>query len=90
MLQRVLIGKAEEVYTSLSLEQSVRNDVVKKAILKAYELVPEVYRQKFRSYKKFESKTHVEFAREKTKLFDRWLASKNVNNVLTNLGILSY
>ena len=85
LLQSVLIGKAAEVYTSLSLEQSVKYDVVKEAILKAYELVPEAYRQKFRSYRKFESQTHVEFAREKTELFDRWLASKNVNKSFDKL-----
>ena len=37
---------------------------------KAYELVPETYRQKFRNYLKYDSKTHVEFAREKENLFN--------------------
>ena len=73
LLQSVLIGKAAEVYTSLSLEQSVRYDVVKESILKAYELVPEAYRQKCKSYKKFESQTHVEFSREKTELRQNYL-----------------
>ena len=31
----------------------IKLEKVKTAILKAYELVPEAYRQKFRSYKKF-------------------------------------
>ena len=43
---------------------------------------------KFRSYRKFESQTHVEFGREKTELFDRWLASKNVNKNFDKLGEL--
>ena len=51
---------------------------VKEAILKAYELVPEAYRQKFRNYLKYDSKTHVEFAMEKENLFNRWCHSKEI------------
>ena len=40
LLQSVVIGKAREIYTQLSLEQSSDYDKVKKLILKAYELVP--------------------------------------------------
>ena len=46
MLQSVLSGKAAEVYLALSTEQSSDYDFVKREILKAYELVPETYRQK--------------------------------------------
>ncbi len=52
MLQCKLTGKAQEVCASLSLEESVQYDAVKKAILCAYELVPEHYRQRFRMTKK--------------------------------------
>ena len=79
MLQSVLSGKAAEVYSALSTEQSSDYDIVKREILKAYELVPEAYRQKFRSYKKYENQTYVEFAREKEDLFDRWLTSKKID-----------
>ena len=41
LLQSVVIGKAREIYTQLSLEQSSDYDTVKEFILKAYELVPE-------------------------------------------------
>ena len=41
LLQSVVIGKAREIYTQLSLEQSSDYDKVKEVILKAYELVPE-------------------------------------------------
>ena len=44
-------------------------DCVKNAILKAYELVPEAYGQKFRNYRKQESQTHVEVAHEKEVYF---------------------
>ena len=78
LLQSVLVGKAQEIYGSLSVEQSSNYEHVKEAILKAYELVPEVYRQKFRNYLKFDSKTQVEFAREKENLFNRWCHSNEI------------
>ena len=45
LLQSVLVGKAQEIYGSLSVEQCSNYEHVKEAILKAYELVPEAYRQ---------------------------------------------
>ena len=75
LLQSVLVGK---IYGFLSVEQSCNYEHVKEAILKAYELVPEAYRQKFRNYLKYDSKTHVEFVREKENLFNRWSHSKEV------------
>ena len=53
---------------------------VKELILKAYELVPEAYRQKFRDCRKEPNQTHVEFARTKEQLFDRWCSSKKVGS----------
>ena len=78
LLQSVVIGKAREIYTQLSLEQSSNLDTVKELILKAYELVPEAYRQKFRNCRKENDQTHVEFARTKEQLFDRWCSSKKI------------
>ena len=40
MLQCVLTGKAQEVYLSLSMENSANYEKIKSAVLKAYELVP--------------------------------------------------
>ena len=74
-MQSVLVGKAQEIYGSLSVEQSSNYEHVKEAI-KAYELVPEAYRQKFRNYLKYDSKT--QFAREKENLFNRWCHSKEI------------
>ena len=80
LLQSVVIGKAREIYTQLSLEQSSDYDKVKEVILKAYELVPEAYRQKFRNCRKENDQTHVEFARTKEQLFDRWCSSKKIGS----------
>ena len=76
LLQSVLVGKAQEIYGSLSVEQSSTYEHVKEAILKAYKLVPEAYRQKFRN---------VEFVREKENLFNRWCHFKEVGQALKKL-----
>ncbi len=82
LLQSVLTGKAHEIYGALSVDHSSDYSYVKEAIIKAYELVPEAYRQKFRNYKKYDSKTHVEFAKEKENLFTRWCHSKEIGKVV--------
>ena len=74
----VSVGKACEVYSAMSIEHSSQYDLVKKAVLKTYELVPEGYRQNFRNYKKVDKQTYTEFAHEKEALLDRWCASKKV------------
>lgn len=76
LLQRVLVGKSQEVYSSLSVEQRGDYDQANEAILKAYQLVPEAYRQKFRNLKKNYRQTYVEFGKDKETLFDRWSESQ--------------
>lgn len=51
---------------------------VKAAVFRAYEMVPEAYRQKFCRLKKEGSQTCVEFVREKASLFDHWCAFNKV------------
>lgn len=75
LLQCKIQGKAQEVIAALPISESMSYESVKTAIQRAYELVPEAYRQKFRSHKKAQGRTHVEFAREKGTLFDKWCAS---------------
>ena len=79
LIQNVLIGKARKINLALPVEKSARYEEIRQAILKAYELVREGYRQKFRNCKKQDSQTYVEFAREKEALFDRWCAAKQVD-----------
>ena len=66
---RKLEVEARDIYASLSAEQSSCYDTVKSAILPAYELVLEAYRQHFRDYRKFNKQSFVEFARQKEHLF---------------------
>ena len=85
LLQSVLIGKAREVYSALSVEQSADYSLVKREILRAYELVPEAYRQRFRDAKCHDNQTYMEFAREKETLFNKWCASQQVGNSFDKL-----
>ena len=61
-----------------TLIQSSDYEVVKAAILHAYELVPEAYRQRFRGFRKGEKQTFVGFSREKELMFNRWCTSQKV------------
>ena len=76
-LQSILVGNARGVYSSMSVEQSVQYELVKSTTLKAYELVPEAYRQHFPSSKKKDVQIFTEFAREKVQ-FDRWCTAMEV------------
>lgn len=78
LLQTVLSGKAQSVYSALTVQQGANYQIVKNTILTAYELVPEAYRQKFRNLRKNDGKTFVEFARDKENAFDRWCTSEHV------------
>jgi len=73
------VRKVREIYSALLVERSAQYDEVRKAILKAYELVPDAYRQKFRNAEKQSGQTYVEFIREKEVLFDRWCTAKQVD-----------
>lgn len=66
LLQCVLVGREQDVYSSLSTEQSLCYETMKTAILHAYSYeLPEVYCQRFRGYRKVDKHTYVEFAYEK-------------------------
>ena len=78
LLQTALCGKAQRVYASLSVQECADYDVVKRMILQGYELVPEVYRQKFRICARGQAESHMEFARRKEGLLDRWCTATKV------------
>lgn len=78
LLQCVFTGKAQEAYAALSPADSRVYVKVKAAVLKAYELVPEAYRQRFRGVRKREHQTHVEFVRDMVLQFNRWCSASEV------------
>lgn len=90
LLQCKLSGKALEACASLSVADSLNYDTLKGAILRAYELVPEAYRQRFRGLKKSSAQSYVDFAREKSLLFDRWCSATKITsfNALRELVLL--
>ena len=83
LLPSVVIGKARETYTQLHSYLLNRVQIMtklKNLPRKAYELVPEAYMQKFRNCRKENEQPHVEFAKTKEQLFDRWCSSKKVGS----------
>ncbi len=81
LLQCKLVGKVQEVCTSLSIEDSLNYNIVKATVLCAYELMPEAYREKFRKCEKTATQTYVEFAREKGTLSDKWCQASKVKTM---------
>ncbi|XP_034567353.1 uncharacterized protein LOC117832370 [Notolabrus celidotus] len=79
LLQCVLTGKAQEAYSALSVAESRVYSAVKSVVLKAYELVPETYRQRFRSWERSGEQSHLEFARDLVTLFSRWCTALHVD-----------
>ena len=79
------MGKAQEAYSSLSVEQSSDYEIVKREILKVYELVPEAYRLKFWEMKCKEGQTFLEFACQKEALFNQWCTSQQIGNSFEKL-----
>lgn len=78
LLQGSLTGKAQEAYVALDLGQIEDYDVVRQAVLKAYELVPEAYRQRFRTERVKPGQTYLDFARQQEAAFDKWLRASEV------------
>ena len=79
LLQCMLTGRAQEAYSSLTVADSRVYTKVKAAVLKAFELVPEAYRLKFRTWEKTGRQTSMEFVRDLTLYFNRWCSSLTVN-----------
>ncbi|XP_068245448.1 uncharacterized protein [Palaemon carinicauda] len=79
LVQTSFRGKAREVFAALSLDDSKDYERVKSEVLKAYEWVPERYREKFRSWIKRDGHTHMEYAREQRLWYDRWINAREVN-----------
>ncbi|XP_076052821.1 uncharacterized protein LOC143032237 [Oratosquilla oratoria] len=88
LLRTNLRGKPLRVYGALEDAQAKDYDMVKTAILRACELVPELYRIKFRNLRKQPNISHVEFSREKRLLWDQWLRSNKVNKDFDRLAEL--
>lgn len=78
LISTSLKGKASLVYSTLDLEDSKDYEFVKTAILTAYTITEEGYRQNFRNLNKSSSQTYVEFAAGKLRFFKKWISSSKV------------
>jgi len=81
LIQTKLVGRASEVFASLSEVISGQSDEVKKSILGACELVPELYRQRFRSLRREPGQTYLEFERLKQINFDKWIRALKIDQM---------
>ncbi len=81
LLQCSLTRKAQEVCSALPIGSSLDYDFVKSAVLRAYELVPEAYKQRFRTHSKTVNQTYVKFVREKRVHFEKWSLSSKVTSL---------
>ena len=48
LLSTQMTGKAQKVFTELTIEDSTNYSVLKEHLLSAFDVVPEVYRRRFR------------------------------------------
>lgn len=80
MLQYILTGTAQEAYSSLSFADSQKYSVIKSAVLKAFKLVHEAYRQHSQTWRKGNKQTHLEFACDLTTHFMHWCSVSKVES----------
>lgn len=81
LLQCELTGKAQVVFSSLSVDDCKNYDKVKSVVLKVYKCVPEAYRQHFRLQKKEELQTHLEFVRDLKKYLNHWCTAVDIKTL---------
>ena len=81
LVQKDFKGKAREAFASLSVADSQDYEKVKEAVLLAYELSAEAYRQQFRSSQMDAKESHVEFAHTKKKEFEKWIAAAKIEDM---------
>ena len=80
LVQTHFKGKAREAFANLDAAASKEYERVKEAVLLAYELNAEAYRQKFRQSRMDSKMNYVEFASLKTKEFGKWVAAAKIES----------
>src|ERR1043165_4657999 len=82
LLHPQLTGKAQQVFSELSLEGCKNYDTLKQALLTAFARVPEFYWKRFRSLVKGPQETFSAFAFRLALPFQRWLEGEDALNDL--------
>lgn len=75
LVDTVLVGRAQEVFSAIDASHVNDYEYVKTAVLNVYKKVPEAYRQEFRNARKTDKQSWVEFIRQKQLLFRKWVES---------------
>ncbi|XP_072000811.1 uncharacterized protein [Engystomops pustulosus] len=75
-----LRGKALEVFADLPLELDEDYDAIKAALIKKYNLTPEVYRKKFRSVKRGPTDSYADAVGNLRTTFLQWTRGLSVNS----------
>ena len=77
--------RASEAYNALDSDSARDYDLVKEAVLLAYALTPEAYRQKYREIRKSEKESYCEFAARQEGLLDQWIKAEKVGSDFASL-----
>ena len=72
-LSPLLTGKGLQVFSSMPSDEALQYDVLKKALLKRYEMTEEGFRNKFRHTKPEQGETAHQFVARLQRYFDRWV-----------------
>lgn len=75
-----LTGKALDSYARLGEGESNDYDVIKKAILKRYNLTASTYKDKFRTCKQYPNETFRESNTRSLNHFEHWCQMERVND----------
>jgi len=73
LIHTQLTGKALKVFAELSVEECMDFDVLKKALLLAYDRVPEFHRKRFRTLSKANGESYSNFAFRLALPFKAWM-----------------
>ena len=85
LIHTKLTRKAHKVFAELSVEACLNYDMLKQALLLAYERVPEFHRKQFRTLNKFGNETYSNFAFRLALLFNSWLDGEEASTSLDRL-----
>ena len=80
LVQTHFKGKAREAFANLDPASSKEYEKVKDAVLLAYELNAEAYRQNFRQSRMDSKMNYVEFANIKSKEFGKWMSAAKIDS----------
>ena len=72
-LSPLLTGKGLQVFSSMPSDEALQYDVLKKALLKRYEMTEEGFRNKFRHTKPEQGETAHQFVARLQRYFNRWV-----------------